>query len=462
MRTPTALPRSLRRALAALLDERASESGVSLIEVVISALLVAVIVVGTLSGFDTAGRAVGDQRQRNQATLLASQDQERLRGMNVTELGRYGSNTYALNESGGEYKTGEQGTKYTVESKARFVSAAKEAFSCETESSADYIQTSSQVTWPALGSGASKREAVSQSSIVPVPSSNSLLVNVVNQLNEPIEGATVKVTGKTSGGKYEQLTPESGCVIFGALADTEVTIVAAKSGWINQELETEPSQEAQLSTTSLVKKEFALASGGSLKAEFESNGVTSGVQGDTVYIAHTSTPEKVVGTAGTYVSSLTASPLYPFQTPGTPPGESRYTVFAGECSSSDPVKVNTALKDPIVQINPGSVTTAKLEVPQIKTEVWEGSSSTAKGAADSKAEVKLTDACGTSRVMKTSSGLLERPYQPYGKTKLCASQTIGSSKYKYSTEFTVTAKTGYTVPAIYMSASANKITSGGC
>ncbi len=461
MRTFTALPRSLRRALAALADERASESGVTLIEVVISALLVAVIVIGTLSGFDSAGRAVADQRRHNQATLFAAQDEERLRGMNVTELGRYGTKKYTLNESGTEFKSGEKGTQYTLESKARFVSAEKEAFTCETEGTADYIQTTSAVTWAALGSGSSKREAVSQSSIVPIPTSDSLLVEVENQLGQPVEGATIKVTGKATGSKYEQLTPESGCVIFGALSDSEVTMTASKTGWINMELESEPKQEAQLSSTSLIKKQFTLASAGTLQAEFVTNGTTP-VQGDTIHVAHTSTPEKLLGTAGTYVSSLSATPLFPFQTPGPPVEDSKYAVYAGECSSSDPHGVNSELEGPPTGIKPGATTTVKVEVPQIKTEVYEGSSSSSKGSPDSNAEAKLTDACGTVRTMKTVSGALAHPYQPYGKTKLCLSQTISGSKYKYSTEFTVTAKTGYTVPAIYMSASANKITSGGC
>jgi Tfp pilus assembly protein PilV len=452
MRTLPALLRSSRHALARLADE-GSESGVTLIEVVISALLVAVIAIGTLTGFDSAGRAVGDERQHAQATTLAAQDEERLRGMNVTELGRYGAKTYTVKENG---------TTYTIEARAQFVSAAKEAFTCETEGSADYIQTTSKVTWPALTSSAAKREAVSQSSIVPVPTSDSLLVNVHNQANEAVEGATVRVTGKTSGATYEQITPESGCVIFGALSDNEVVIVVSKAGWINEELQSESSQEAKLATTSLVSKTFVIAAEGTLKAEFESNGTTAGVQGDTVHVAHTSTPEKAVGTAGSPVASISIFPLFPFQTPGNPPTESKYTVYAGECSSSDPAKVNSAeLKDPTpAQVNPGVTTSVKVEVPQLKTEVYEGSSSSNKGSKDSNAEVKLTDVCGTTRTMKTSLGALEHPYQPYGKTKFCVTQVINSKRYKYSTELTLNSKAGYSMAPVYMSSSSYQSLSG--
>ena len=459
MHTFHALPRSSRRALTWLADEGSSESGVTLIEVIASAMIVALIAVGTLSGFGGAGRAVADERQRSQATLLAAEDEERLRAMNVTKLGQLGTQTREVTETGAAYTKTSTGTDYKVESKAQFVSAAKEGFTCETEGTADYIQTTSKVTWGALArSGGAEREPVSQSSIVPIPASDSLLVNVHNQANEAVEGATVKVTGKTTGSKYEQLTPASGCVIFGAMVDKEVLIVATKSGWINENLESESTQEASLSTTSLVSKTFTIASPGAIKAEFESNGVTAGVQGDVIHVAHTSTPEKVVGTTGKYESPLTATPLYPFQTATKPPGESPYTVYAGECNSSEPVKVNSALKDPAPQVNPGATTSVKVELPQIKTEVREGTSGTAP--LDSAAEVKLTDACSTARTMKTSAGVLEHPYQPYGKTKLCVSQVIGGTRYKYSTEFTVTEKSGYTVPAVYLQTSTYKSSTG--
>jgi hypothetical protein len=64
-------------------------------------------------------------------------------------------------------------------------------------------------------------------------------------------------------------------------------------------------------------------------------------------------------------------------------------------------------------------------------------------------------------VKLTSTGNLEQKYQPYAKKlTLCVSQLIGSQRYKYSTEFVAVAKAGITLPTIYMSATANKSTSG--
>jgi Tfp pilus assembly protein PilV len=447
------------RAVAALAAEGRSESGVTLIEVVISSVLVAVIAIATLTGFDAAGRATADERQHNEATLLAGQDQEELRGMNVTELGQLGTVTKVTQPI--------DGTKYTITSEAHFVSAAKEAFACETTgATADFLQTTSKVSWPALGS----REPVSQSSIVAVPTSTSLLVNVRNQANEAVEGASVKVTGKSTGTTVEQTTPASGCVIFGALSDTEVGITGTKAGWINEKLETEPAAtEAQLSSTSLVNKTFVIANPGALLVEFESAGSTAGVQGDTVYVAHTGAPEKTVGTAGTYSSTISVPGLWPYQTPGSPPGESPYTVYAG-CKGLDPGL--TASPNPITngkkevttpapQVNPGQVTRVKVELPAVNVQVFEGESSAKPGALDAGAEAKLT-VCGAPRVMKTTAaGTLEHPYQPYTKQlPLCLTQVFSGQRYKFSTEVSNLARAGTSPLIVYMKTPGYKSASG--
>jgi Tfp pilus assembly protein PilV len=61
-----------------------SEGGATLIEVLFSCLLLAVIVMGTLSAFDAAGRLSADEQRRSQASALAQQDQDRLRSMTVS------------------------------------------------------------------------------------------------------------------------------------------------------------------------------------------------------------------------------------------------------------------------------------------------------------------------------------------------------------------------------------------
>ena len=417
MRTPPALTRLIRRTDRWAIkpaESARSESGLSLIEVIMSALIVGLIAIGTLTGFASAGRASADSRQHNQALLLATADEERLRGLNVTELGRLGSRTLPT--------TTENGTIYTIEEQAHFVSAAKEEFACETTgTTADYIQTTSKVTWRSLNRSGSS-ESLSQSSLISVPTSTSLLVNVRNQLNEPVEGATVKVVGKTSG-TNQQITPVSGCVIFGALPESKVNVTATKTGWVNEQGEQEPSaQEVTLSTTTLVSSTFTIGGAGSIKGEFESAG--SAAQGDTIFVSHTGVSQPTVGGTANKWEAAIAEELFPFQTPGSPPGENPYTVYAGDCASDNPEVV--ASPNPIVsgkkevtdrtaQVKPGLTTTVKVEVPAVTMKLYEGTSTSS--ALDSNAAVKITNvSCGsTVRNMKTVAGELEHKYLPYAK-----------------------------------------------
>jgi Tfp pilus assembly protein PilV len=432
--------------------ERAkSDTGLSLIEVIASALIVGLIAIGTLTGFASADRASANSRQHSQALLLATQNEERLRGMNVTELGRLGAKTLPT--------ITENGTVYTIEEQAHFVSVAKEEFACEASpATADYIQTTSNVTWRSLGNTGST-QSISQSSLIPVPASTSLLVNVRNQVNEPVEGATVSVVGKTSGSN-QQNTPASGCVIFGALPESKVNVTATKAGWVNEQNEQEPAaQEVTLSTTSLVTEGFVIAEPGSVEAQFKS-GSTTGIQGETIYVAHTGLNKGVTaGTANSPVTSVRASGLFPYATPGNPPGENQYTVYAGDCEANDPHKASSSVMDRAAQVTPGGVKSVEVELPEVRVSVYEGTSSSSPGSLDNNAEAKITNVgCtgSTVRVMKVVSGALERRYQPYGKLKLCVSQVFSGTRYTYSGEFANAAPAGVTLNAVYLKSSTYK------
>lgn len=427
--------------LRALVSEGHSEAGVSLIEVVISALLVAVIAVGTLSGFDSAGRATADERAHNQATALAASDEERLRGLTAAELGQMGTVTRP--------QVSENGTTYTIESSAQYVSASKESFTCETTSgTADYIQTTSTVSWGALGS----RETVKQSSLVAISGSTSLLVKVVNQNNEPVEGALVTVSGtETSASQY---TPTAGCVIFGALADKKVKVTATKPEFVNVNGEETPAaKEYSLSSVSLTTAEFKIAKAGGIEAEFVSNGSAVGVTNDTFYAfqANSSGPF-VGGTAGERSGSASLTGIFPFG-PTAP-----YSVWAGDCSENNPEVVSAkAVTNPSAIVEPGATTKVKVEVPALNISVYKGSSSfsnegllagsvsatISNSTCKSKTALNESPLVYTRNVTISGAGLLEQKYQPYAKElTLCVVGLISGKYYRSSQNFSNTKKAG--------------------
>jgi prepilin-type N-terminal cleavage/methylation domain-containing protein len=481
----------------------AADDGLSLIEVLVASLIVAVIAVGTLTGVIAAGKSTADTRSHAQATELAGQDEERLRGFTTTQLAQLPITSTSRAENGacveavasawhywskgttafcenppGLSGTAYTGTVFTVTSSTSYVTATtggtKVSLTCETPGgTANYVQTTSSVTWSSLGS----REPVSQSSTVTLPTSDTLLVRVLNQKGEAVEGATVTVSGVSP--ELQETTPSTGCIVFGGLTATSVDVAATKAGWVNKNAETAPIAKAvPLSKTATTEDKFYIAEPGNIKVKFVEAGTHKEVPGSTFFAFQTAveTPDSFVGgSASTYESkpSLNASKiLFPFaSTGGTPPGSGPYTVFAGDCEANNPRTVTGATTeiDPKAQVEPNQTAEPEVELPKVTVNVYEGTTgSTALPSAEH--AMIINKGCETALV-RTSTGTASAPYkhevtisaghllenqsfQPYAtELVLCIVQKKSATKYyKYEEKFPNKVATGTTVGPIYMEA----------
>jgi type II secretory pathway pseudopilin PulG len=491
MRSPASSPRPLP--IAELLCRVAprgvrprSEVGFTLIEVIVSALLLGIITIAIFTGFDSAGRASADERAHAQATVLVQQDEERLRELTTTQIAQLGTATRTVAPNGvcvekpsGTWRYCEgtsfslqsySGTVFTIKSSAAFVSASKSALTCATSGgTADYLQTTSSATWPALGS----RPPVRQSSIVSTPTSAALMVKVINQLNEPVEGATVNVTGGSNN--LTQTTAANGCVILGALSPATVTVAVSKTNWVNNNGKSPSSKEVTVSSGSLAAAEFMIGAQGSLVAEFESNGVfTEAIQSDVFYATQTgiSAPSDFVGgTAGIFKHTSEITGLFPFQEAGTPVKENPYTVFAGDCEANNPAVVTASLeklKGRPAQVEPGGSTNVKIEVPAVNLIVYEGTEASKEKPIAKAESAKITNKeCSKAKAQNletvpyqhyvtiTAAGELQPMYQPYAKAlELCVVWRSAVTKkyytYKSPAPFANNLKAGTPVMRVYM------------
>jgi len=308
------------------------------------------------------------------------------------------------------------------------------------------------VSWSTLG----KREPVSQSSIITVPTSNTLLVKVLNQKNEPVEGATVTVSGISP--ELSQTTPSAGCVVFGSLSSTSVKATATKVGWVNKNGEAAPTPKAlpPLSKTATTAETFYLAEPGGIKAEFvEAGGSHLPVEGSTFYAFQTgiATPDGFVGgSASTYKTTAEIGEiLFPFRnTVETPAGTNPYIAFAGDCEKNNPTLVNGALTPAKPQVEPSGFAPAKLEMPKVTVTVDEGTK-LKPGLAYTSVEHAMIDnkACETEAAARTgpvpylheehiSAGSLTQPFLPYAKELvlcLVVHNTVTKGYYKYTKTF---------------------------
>jgi Tfp pilus assembly protein PilV len=423
-----------------------------MIEVLVSTLLLALIVVGTFSGFDAASRASADERAHAQATVLAQQDQERLRSLTAAEIAQLGTSATPRIVTEGT-------TKFTITSSAQFVASANEQFTCSTTGgAADYLQTTSSVTWPALGG----RQPVTQSSIVSTPISAGLLVKVIDQNSKGLSGATVSVTGANS-----QITPTSGCVIFGGLAAGTVTAQAEDGSDVDIRGKTPTSNEVEVTGTALASSELQLAPPGTIVAEFENK--TKAVTGSTFFALNSgipTPPDFVGGAPSAYVASARQESLFPFT--------SAYTVFAGDCEKNNPeviaspnpiVSGKKEIVDPSVTLTAGGQTTVKVEEPEVSgVQVFEGTKAVPGSAVSSPYSAKMINIeCKAQNsqnyapieykhaVTFDTSGNLVQKYWPYAaKLEFCVVMLKSSTYYKYQGAFANTAKAGVAGPKVYL------------
>lgn len=412
-----------------------------LIEVMISALLVGLIVVATLNGFDVTNRLTADERAHAQAAVLAQQDEDRMRSMQVSQL-----SSYSLAR-----EVPYNGTKYTVTSKAEFVSDTTGSASCAVEgTSADYIKTESSVRWAALKT----RPSVVQAGIVTPAPGGDLIVQVYDGTGAGVPSMTVQAVGPSPATtSLTATTGTNGCVIFNSLQEGKYEVTTFQTGYVDKNGNATPpvaERTVEVSAKSTAKKSFQFGLAGELEVKFETPTVALDT-GDVVSVANSGMTQGLqppeFGTLGTRLSTLnTGKTLFPF--------ESNDVVYAGSCEQDQPSKVNAAEPDASEKVPPGGVGKVTVVMPPVNIIVMSGEKSS-PGLAVENALVTLEDTgcSGTLRSFKTNaSGALPYPGMPFGSYKLCAtgtsvggkngSQTGLAKERRYRTTFINNTKNG--------------------
>jgi prepilin-type N-terminal cleavage/methylation domain-containing protein len=459
----------------ALTARLASDAGLTLIEVLVASLITAIVAVGTLTGIDAADRSSADTRSVAQATQLAGQDQERLRGMTTGELDQLAPTTTTRAENGdcleqvsgtwhywsktstsfcesppGLSGTAYTATAYTIESTAEYVSSETGSTSsnltCET-GSANYLRTSSLVTWTASGT-----HQVTQSSEITVPTSNTLKVKVLNQGAEPVGGATVKVVDGSS--TITRTTPASGCVVLGGLPTTTAEVTATKANWVNYNTETSPPAKAvTVSKLATTEQKFYIAEPGEIAVKFvEATAGHGPVEGSTFYAFQTevASPDGFVGgSASSFSTGATLKvALFPFKKiTETPAGKYPYHVFAGDCEANNPSEVTGKNEAAEAQVEPNGTTTVSVPLPKVAITLDEGTKASPKGTISAVEHAMIVNVACASKTARTgtvptqhevtfSGGSLKQNYQPYAKElELCVVVHKGANYYKLEPTF---------------------------
>ncbi len=386
-----------------------------LIEILVSALVLAIVAGAVLSLMQTSARSAADQRRHATAIAIAQEDQARLRSTRISSLNRLKQVQPVTID----------GNQFTLESTGVFInnSSGTDASCVSGKSSADYVRVTSRVSWPGLGS---RPPVVIQSIVSPSNGSldashGTLAISAVNAKNLPLIG--VALSGKGEGGStFTATTDSTGCANVADLPTDNYAVTTTTTGLVDKTGTSPPEAvKVGVSPSNTVPLLLYYDHPGSIPVEFKYREGSSGtfkaskMDSVVVYNAETGKTAKAYASqSGARETKVTAANLFPFEKPDT--------VYAGYCEKNNP--------NPSSETNPpgaaamgavlvpagGIAPTVVLQLPALNL-IVKKSSTLLVGAT-----VKITDTgCNVSRTFTTTTGgVLADQGMPWGTFNICA------------------------------------------
>jgi hypothetical protein len=405
-----------------------AEEGFALMEVVVSAAVLVLVVLGVMAALDAVAGTAGANKARTVAASLAEKDQEELRSLRNAEL----DNLESLIPAPRTVEV--DGVPYTITSDAEWVTdATGEDISCELPSGeGSFIRITSRVTSPMTG--ARVRPVVMSSIVSPQPGSGTLSAMVKDADGRPVVNMPVQAV-QENGSTTTKQTNDAGCAVFGSLAAGSYDVKLDQTGWVDPEGNQAPVQTVTVNAGILSTVEFLY----DLKAVINPVTVVTSIrspiatnpptiqndQANGVTVAHTGlqTGFRIFNGPAT---TFNLDRLFPFRDP--------YKAYAGTCTGADPALYVPTYFDSIALFNERlerGRTYGPLQIlePATNLRVQRG------GSNRSNAYIVATptdESCEGVRITlgpTSSSGTVTQPGLPFGDYSLCAQWTSSGSTW---------------------------------
>jgi Tfp pilus assembly protein PilV len=388
----------------------ASQDGFALMEVIVSAAVLIIVVLGVLAGIDALSRTASANQSRTVASALAEKDLERLRAYRTDDL----TNLAKKPEETTFVTVGK--IKYTIVSEVQLVAdTTGEEVSCTIPTGKGrYLRIISTV------SGGAAKPVVMSSIVAPQPNKGTLTALVRNARNEPVKNITVSAIGPSTASKP---TNDLGCAIFDDSEAGSYVLRLNQPGYVNVDGQQLYELPGTVSPGNVTTVEFKYDLAGSFPVTIvNSAGGTESASPFGLMADHTGVSTGFRSTAASPFTSM-----FPFY-------EAPYEVYSGNCTGNNPgswIDGYYATHAPAVaQVNPnenGPMRTV-LE-PSVNVNVTYKSSSGSAFAATSGALVYAyprTAGCTTGQVLvgtTNNSGVSPTPGLPFGEYDLCIQLT---------------------------------------
>ena len=350
----------IRAAIARMRWRASEDAGFALIEILVSAVLVAFISAAVADALISSAHLSGTERQRSQADQLVQQDQERLKGLSDQQLqGLTQTRTVKLD-----------GYTYTVTSSSTFEGTSG-ASTCSSGSAA-YFKVASTVTGQPTGT-------VTDESIIRRTVDGGLRVQVDDQTGvNPLSGAQVNATGpSTATGN----TDANGCFVFTGMSPGNYNVAVAAAGYVDKDGNSSPpSISATVAATGIAPTNvtpLVIGQGGSIAASFVTNTAANALPVSGYYLSYfgslgsSKMSSSVVLGSGAPVTSIStaAAHLFPFTTlqGSTYTYAGNYQVWAGKCASEQPLSPPPGID--VATVAPGSSVAATVGEPAVEAAI---------------------------------------------------------------------------------------------
>jgi type II secretory pathway pseudopilin PulG len=392
----------------------ASEEGFGLIEVLVSAVVLVIVVLGVMAGLDSVARTAGANQSKTVAGTLAEKDLERLRSLKTADL----SVLADLEPETRNVKVGN--ITYKILSKATLVDdTSGQDVSCEMPSGrGGYLRISSTVSAP----DARVKPVTISSIVAPQPGKGTLTALVRSAEGLPVKNMPVQAIGPTAS---TESTNEVGCAIFVEREAGSYVLRLNQAGWVDPDGNVLVEKNATVSAGNITTIEFVYDRAGS----FQTNVVNSGNVADTsqgVMAAHTGVSagfRSLTGSGSTYTFSL----MFPFTTP--------YEVYAGTCTGNNPVNWipdyfathPAAVAQVVPGQNPGAPRTVIEPTVDVRVTYRIGTGAINNAVGARVFVYPKTEDCDTARVQLgttvSATGQVANPGAPFGLYDVCADYT---------------------------------------
>jgi trimeric autotransporter adhesin len=476
---PSAATPSPRRATRTSLRDRlraraGSEDGFTLIEVIVSALIVILISVAVVQALIASSHLTSYQRTHSQADQIAQQDQERLRGLSSKELSALVTpQTYAVSLDG---------TNYTVTSQATLRSSGGSS-SCSTSGTGAiaYYHTTSTVSWTGINQSS---QSVQEESMITPPAGGTLLAQVNNQTGAGLAGVNVEAVGPSDD--ETATTDTTGCVYFADLTAGSFAINFTDTGYVDPNGNTPVTSSATVTSTGTAlpsSNPIVMGQAGTVNAGFStvtSSGTTGSQTAPSLSWYGSGSASSMTNpgttTSSSPASSLTASNMFPFYYVSSSSYTGNYQLWSGQClQERPPTGIN------MTSVLPGSSSSMTVQEPALDVLTTWG------GTRVAPAHVKITFASTTgtpcteswyptvaANAATSATGSLAYPGQPFasnatsgstasaslqtGQLTVCADYKSGSTYYRNTANTYNTSYTGQTPVTVAITNTSTKAT----